>query len=173
MSSVPLARLPNAFGGFGAVRGASNGLAIASMVVAVVALAAVGFVYYKMFVIGEVGKSGAGDEMVFNKLCFGEGDGRVCMQADPTSKNLIVTGSIVEFRNGASVEGKLHFRHAGANGSDDTDVYHMEKINAGPDINSLRLTINDNADEKFQIWGQSCDLGDCGGAGKLLWSIPA
>jgi hypothetical protein len=69
---------------------------------------------------------------------------------------------------GANLEGKVRFRRAGANGDDNTDVYNLEKIQTSSDVNGLRMTINDNADESFQIWGNSCgEAGGCGGQGAL------
>ena len=66
-----------------------------------------------------------------------------------------------------NVSGKLRLTHGGSGGDDDSDPYHMEKIRAGGNNNSLRLTINDDADESFQIWGNSCGAGDCGGPGTM------
>jgi hypothetical protein len=75
---------------------------------------------------------------------------------------------------GGSVEGKLYYRHEGANGSDDTDPYFIEKVRTSADNNYLRLTINDNPNESFQIWGNSCSSeGGCGGHGKELFNFGA
>ena len=52
--------------------------------------------------------------------------------------------------------------------NNNSDPYYMQKIIAGGDQSSLRLTLNDNADESFQIWGNSCgEAGGCGGDGAL------
>ena len=49
---------------------------------------------------------------------------------------------------------------------DNSDPYFMQKIIEGPDKSSLRITINDNADESLQIWGDSCGSpGGCSGEG--------
>jgi hypothetical protein len=37
----------------------------------------------------------------------------------------------------------------------------------------LRLTINDDPDESFQIWGNSCAAGNCGGEGRLAHRLQA
>ena len=75
---------------------------------------------------------------------------------------------------GGSVEGKLYYRHKGANGSDDSDPYFIEKIRTSANNNHLRLTINDDANESFQIWGNSCgSTGGCGGKGKELFKLDA
>ncbi len=49
--------------------------------------------------------------------------------------------------------------------SDNTDSYYLQKITNGVDNSALRLTINDNNDESFEIWGGSCATGSCGGDG--------
>jgi hypothetical protein len=75
---------------------------------------------------------------------------------------------------GGSVEGKLYYRHQGANGSDDTDPYFIEKVRTSANNNHLRLTINDDGNESFQIWGNSCGSeGGCGGAGRELFNFSA
>lgn len=51
------------------------------------------------------------------------------------------------------------------NTSNNGDPYYFEKVVTGTDTNSLRLTINDNTNESFQIWGNSCALGNCAGSG--------
>ncbi|ULY68588.1 hypothetical protein [Chlorella virus XW01] len=88
------------------------------------------------------------------------------------NSNLVTTG-MSQHRGGASVEGRLHFRHSGANGSDDTDPYYLEKVRTAPNNNHLRLTINDDANESFQIWGNSCNAGGCGGPGRQLYNFRA
>ena len=46
-----------------------------------------------------------------------------------------------------------------------SDPYFIEKVVAGANSSSLRLTINDDADESFQIWGNACATTGCAGAG--------
>jgi len=77
------------------------------------------------------------------------------------------------FKGGANVEGKLRFRHAGANGGDDSDVYHMEKVRTKGNENKLRMTLNDDNNEEFEIWGGSCAAGNCGAAGKKKFGFKA
>ena len=49
-----------------------------------------------------------------------------------------------------------------------TDPYSLRKVIAGPNKSSLRLTINDDADEALEIWGNSCaSKGGCTGEGVL------
>jgi microcystin-dependent protein len=75
---------------------------------------------------------------------------------------------------GGSVEGKLYYRHQGANGNDDSDPYFIEKVRTSANNNHLRLTINDDGNESFQIWGNSCGSeGGCGGAGRELFNFSA
>jgi len=83
------------------------------------------------------------------------------------SGNTYVKGNM-SVMGGANVEGKLRFRHAGANGDDNSDPYYLEKVNTSGNNNSLRMTINDDSDESFQIWGNSCgEAGGCGGPGAM------
>jgi len=70
-----------------------------------------------------------------------------------------------------NVKNKIYFRNK--DHSDDTDVYTLQKINNNG-INSLRLTINDNPDETFEIWGNSClGPGGCKGSGEKAHSFRA
>jgi hypothetical protein len=72
-----------------------------------------------------------------------------------------------------NVSGKLHLTHAGSGGNNDSDPYYIEKVRAGENNNSLRLTINDDANESFQIWGDSCGAGKCGGPGTMKHNFGA
>lgn len=77
--------------------------------------------------------------------------------------------SSANIRNNLGIGGKIFFgdqKHRpwpdwGANGS---DPYYIEKI-GGNNQSSLRLTINDDADETFEIWGDSCRTTGCWGQG--------
>jgi hypothetical protein len=82
------------------------------------------------------------------------------------SGNTYVKGNM-SVMGGANLEGKVRFRHAGANGDDNSDPYYLEKVQSSSNNNSLRMTINDDSDESFQIWGDSCRAGNCGGPGAL------
>ena len=82
------------------------------------------------------------------------------------SGNTYIKGTMSAM-GGANLEGTVRFRHRGANGDDNSDPYSIEKVNTSGNNNSLRMTINDDADESFQIWGDSCRVGNCGGAGDL------
>ena len=73
--------------------------------------------------------------------------------------------------NDANINGKLFFKDSSMssqpNGANSTDPYFIERINSGGDQSSLRLTMNDNADESLQIWGNSCATGNCYGPGTM------
>jgi hypothetical protein len=59
----------------------------------------------------------------------------------------------------------LHFDGIG---NDSSDPYFIQKISNPANVSHLRLTINDDADESFQIWGNSCgEQGGCGGPGAM------
>lgn len=86
--------------------------------------------------------------------------------------NILATGTVTAL-GGANLEGRVALRHKGANGSDDSDPYFLEKVRTGENNNSLRLTINDDGDESFQIWGNSCGAGKCEGSGRELFKFDA
>jgi len=46
-----------------------------------------------------------------------------------------------------------------------SDPYYMQKLTPSANESSLRLTINDDADDSFQIWGNACGTTGCGGEG--------
>ena len=58
--------------------------------------------------------------------------------------------------NGWALDGKT---------GNNSDPYYMQKLTPGPNESSLRLTINDDANESFQIWGNACGTTGCGGEG--------
>lgn len=100
-----------------------------------------------------------------------------------TGKNLTCSGLITRYehhgdmcgfpcmRDGSlNVPKRLHFADPSLSTRPDmsknnSDPYFMQKIIHGRDKSSLRLTINDNADETFQIWGNSCRTTGCHGDG--------
>ena len=57
---------------------------------------------------------------------------------------------------------KLSFQNSEA----DNDPYYFQKV-GNTDSNYLKLTINDNNNESFQIWGDSCGSGGCEGDGVM------
>jgi hypothetical protein len=73
--------------------------------------------------------------------------------------------------NDANINGKLFFKDPSMspqpNGVNNSDPYFLERINTGGDQSVLRLTMNDNAHEALEIFGNSCELGNCNGAGGL------
>ncbi|OYV74865.1 MAG: hypothetical protein B7Z66_15015 [Chromatiales bacterium 21-64-14] len=68
-----------------------------------------------------------------------------------------------------NLEGKMFFKDSSFNtapdGTNNSDPYYLEKVIAGNNNSSLRLSIKDDPDESLQIWGNSCAAGDCGGEG--------
>ena len=78
----------------------------------------------------------------------------------------------------ANVQKRLFFRDPDMDpspnwGHNNSDPYFLGKVVAGPNQSSLRMTINDDADESFQIWGNACGAGDCGGEGTLAHKFRA
>ena len=51
--------------------------------------------------------------------------------------------------------------------------YYIEKIRNAPDDNNLRLTINNNPNDKFEIWRNSCNSSDCMDYGVVAHSFDA
>ena len=54
-----------------------------------------------------------------------------------------------------------------------TDPYSIEKKLYAPNQSALRLTINNEADEALEIWGDSCSTGNCAGEGVLRHKFQA
>jgi hypothetical protein len=79
--------------------------------------------------------------------------------------------------NHINIQGRMHFKDStfskAGNATNSSDPYYLEKIADNPNTSSLRLTINDDNDESFQIWGGSCRVGNCGGPGEKLHSFDA
>jgi len=70
-----------------------------------------------------------------------------------------------------TVYDKIYFRNN--NHSDDNDVYTLNKIKES-DNNSLRLTLNDDPNEKLEIWGNSCNTAQgCDGPGEKAHTFTA
>jgi hypothetical protein len=65
---------------------------------------------------------------------------------------------------------KIFFRDPSMNAEpnwadNSSDPYYLEKVITSPNASSLRLTLNDDADESLQIWGDSCQTTGCSGPG--------
>lgn len=69
----------------------------------------------------------------------------------------------------ANVGGRLHFGDpkmtTAPDGANSSDSYYLQKVVAAPNASHLRLTLSDDPDESFQIWGDSCRSGNCAGGG--------
>lgn len=71
-----------------------------------------------------------------------------------------------------NVQGRLHFKDStydtkSSLEANSSDSYYLEKKIDSLNSSSLRLTLKDDNDESFQIWGGSCATGDCEGEGKM------
>lgn len=79
--------------------------------------------------------------------------------------------------NNLNVHNKLFFKDSSFSSNstlqNNRDSYSLEKITEGTDNNHLRMTINDNPEESFQIWGDSCTTGKCEGPGALRHKFDA
>ena len=59
-------------------------------------------------------------------------------------------------------------------GHNSTDPYHLEKVSTSHNNNKLRMTINDDRNEEFEIWGDSCrSAGGCHGEGRKRFGFRA
>ena len=52
-------------------------------------------------------------------------------------------------------------------GTTGNNPYYLQKLTPSANNSSLRLTINDDDDESFQIWGNACGTTGCGGEGAM------
>lgn len=100
----------------------------------------------------------------------GAGSGAAA-DAVKVNSNMLVTGS-------ANVQGRLHFGDPSlsksGNGDNGSDAYYMQRISDGWNKNHLRLTMNDDANESLQIWGDSCaSAGGCTGPGVMRHKFDA
>jgi hypothetical protein len=86
-------------------------------------------------------------------------------KADGTFDDVLTidTNKSTRIHGDLDVQNKLHF---GKNDGS-SDPYTLEKVQKGNNNSSLRLTINDDRDEAFEIWGDSCLTGDCSGSGAV------
>lgn len=77
----------------------------------------------------------------------------------------------VHVGNNIHVQNKMFFKDpsfaTAGNVPNNTDAYYLEKVVTETDNSHLRLTINDGQNESFQIWGDSCSVGNCAGPGAL------
>jgi hypothetical protein len=67
-----------------------------------------------------------------------------------------------------NVQGRIFFHNGGfstAPDADNSDAYFMQKVDAGPNDSSLRITLLDDPDESLQVWGDACRTTGCGGPG--------
>jgi hypothetical protein len=93
------------------------------------------------------------------------------------NRNLSVKGNLNIFNNNRQNPSKLviggPIEFVDENGTDSSDPYRLQKISNGINNNHLRLTINDDANESLQIWGNSCLTTGCGGSGVVQHTFDA
>ena len=66
--------------------------------------------------------------------------------------------------------GKIHFNDPNSK----ENYYYLQNHTSNNNVNSLRLTINNNPNEKFEIWGNSCkSVQGCKGPGEKAHSFDA
>jgi hypothetical protein len=95
-----------------------------------------------------------------------EGDNKNYIRGDTELRGNTNNIGDMNIGRNLNVQGRMHFKDpkmdANANWeSNGSDSYFLEKVVTKPNESSLRLTMNDDNDESFQIWGGSCDTGNC------------
>jgi cytoskeletal protein CcmA (bactofilin family) len=91
--------------------------------------------------------------------------------ASPQSK-LDVNGDATV--NGTVFTKEIHFYADGGWDKDNSDPYTLRKVHDAGDVSHLDLNLNDNADESFRIYGNSCAGYNCGTySGNLYHSFDA
>jgi hypothetical protein len=117
------------------------------------------------------GKAGAsfGGETYWSHFPWGDGntyirpgsDGKNIMIGDVGAANV----NIGKGDTNVNINGPLNANNITTNeivfGPDNTDPYSIKKMINGFNSSSLRVTINDDADESFEIWGDRCAEGNC------------
>lgn len=65
-----------------------------------------------------------------------------------------------------NVDGRLHFKDSTYDKRDvyknNNDSFYLEKV-VGNNNSSLRLTMNNNTDSAFEVWGDNCSINSCSG----------
>lgn len=119
-----------------------------------------------------VGLSFAKADGTFQDALTASPKGTVDVRGDMVAAGNVTAMKTLDVRGNANVQGRVFFKNgdavsASGTAANDTDAYFMEKVSQGNENNNhLRLTINDDPDESFQIWGDSCRApGSCGGPG--------
>jgi hypothetical protein len=108
--------------------------------------------------------------------------GNLCVQNECLNNTDIKNMKNNATNNNATSKGNLEadklqidsivFQKPGTN--DNTDPYSLRKIIHGGNRSSLRLSINNNSDETFEIWGDSCrQKGGCRGEGLVAHKFTA
>lgn len=125
-------------------------------------------VYKTLMIVGNKSAGGPRSVSVWDKLTV---NGQLCVENKCVDKNTFGASGAGATSKDPVFTGKIRF--ANADGGDDTDPYHLQKVQKAGNENSLRLTINDDANESFQIWGNSCAAGNCGGEGTMQHNFVA
>jgi hypothetical protein len=111
----------------------------------------------------------------FSEALNQEGNNALCASAVGSLQRFCTAGGGAVNMNTDSlnVQKRLFFGSPGLKtnpdwGDNNSDPYFIEKVVHGTDGSSLRLTMNDNRDESFEIWGDACGSPQgCFGPGQL------
>jgi hypothetical protein len=104
-------------------------------------------------------------------------DGSICGTA-PSSNNIFCTvQSMTTFNQNAAnlAVGRLYLgspaRSLDSLDDNNSDAYSLEKVRNGFDKSSLRLTLNDDIDEAFEVAGAGCTTPNCANANTVVHSF--
>lgn len=116
----------------------------------------------------------AGGDSEYNKenlmTQFPAADMKNYIRGDTKIQGNTSTAGDISIGRNMNVDGRIHFKDQAfdtkSSRTNNTDSFYMEK-KTGNTASSLRLTVNDTADNNFEIWGDACGLGNCNGEGSL------
>lgn len=104
-------------------------------------------------------------------------DGKNYIRGDTEVQGNTVTSGNVSIGKNLNVDGRIHFKDQSfdtkGSAANNADSYYLEKKVEGNNNSSLRLTMNDDADESLQIWGGACAAGNCNGEGTMKHRLGA
>jgi hypothetical protein len=119
-----------------------------------------------------VGQFPNGSMRMYNSTKYGPAtSGLALTKADGKLDDVLTidTSKTTRIHGDLDVQAKIHF---GKN-DQSSDPYVLEKVRNGNNNSSLRLTINDDREEAFEIWGDPCLTGNCSGPGALRHKFTA
>ena len=121
---------------------------------------------------GKLQVAGGSSEYNSDKLMtqFPAADMKNYIRGDTKIQGNTSTAGDVSIGRNMNVDGRIHFKDQAfdtkSSKTNNTDSFYMEKKTENT-TSSLRLTVNDTADNNFEIWGDACGKGNCSGEGSM------